>query len=57
MWSGLGRCERTDFITFDAHKFLSIPKYWSTHENDDTARQLYDKLAAYSGLIRYDYKL
>jgi len=29
--------------------------YWTTKENNDTARNLYDKLAEFRGFIRYDY--
>ena len=37
---------------------LNCPRlYWLTQENNRTARQLYDRLAAYNGFVRYDYKL
>lgn len=29
--------------------------YWLTHQNNTTARTLYDKVAQYKGFIRYDY--
>jgi GNAT superfamily N-acetyltransferase len=29
--------------------------YWLTYEDNATARQLYDRLARFSGAIRYDY--
>ena len=29
--------------------------YWTTRENNATARALYDKLAKFNGFIRYDY--
>lgn len=31
--------------------------YWLTHQNNATARTLYDKVAQYKGFIRYDYPL
>jgi GNAT superfamily N-acetyltransferase len=31
--------------------------YWHTHESNATARALYDKVARYSGFIRYGYRL
>ncbi|MGW2046058.1 N-acetyltransferase family protein [Streptomyces sp. NPDC001858] len=31
--------------------------YWSTQENNATARALYDKVANFNGFIRYDYPL
>lgn len=31
--------------------------YWLTHQNNSTARTLYDKVAQYKGFIRYDYPL
>lgn len=31
--------------------------YWLTHEQNHTARTLYDKVAKYKGFIRYDYAL
>jgi len=31
--------------------------YWTTQEDNATARRLYDRLAAFSGFIRYDYPL
>lgn len=31
--------------------------YWSTKENNTTARLLYDRLAKFNGFIRYDYAL
>lgn len=31
--------------------------YWLTHEQNQTARTLYDKVAKYKGFIRYDYPL
>lgn len=31
--------------------------YWSTKHDNATARALYDKLARYTGFIRYDYPL
>ncbi|MET7656381.1 MULTISPECIES: GNAT family N-acetyltransferase [unclassified Streptomyces] len=31
--------------------------YWSTQEDNTTARALYDKVAAFKGFIRYDYPL
>ena len=31
--------------------------YWTTQEGNATARSLYDKVARYSGFIRYDYPL
>jgi GNAT superfamily N-acetyltransferase len=31
--------------------------YWSTQEGNATARSLYDKIARFSGFIRYDYPL
>jgi GNAT superfamily N-acetyltransferase len=36
----------------------SAPRfYWLTHQNNATARTLYDKLGQYKGFIRYDYPL
>jgi len=31
--------------------------YWLTHENNATARALYDKVARFKGFIRYEYPL
>lgn len=31
--------------------------YWSTQEDNTTARALYDKVAGFNGFIRYDYPL
>lgn len=31
--------------------------YWLTHEGNQTARTLYDKVAQYRGFIRYDYPI
>ena len=31
--------------------------YWLTHQDNATARTLYDKLAAHRGFIRYDYPI
>jgi GNAT superfamily N-acetyltransferase len=31
--------------------------YWTTQENNDRARGLYDKVARFNGFIRYDYPL
>jgi GNAT superfamily N-acetyltransferase len=31
--------------------------YWLTQENNATARHLYDRIAKYTGFIRYDYPL
>jgi GNAT superfamily N-acetyltransferase len=31
--------------------------YWTTQEGNATARSLYDKVARYTGFIRYDYPL
>ncbi|MFN8446076.1 MAG: GNAT family N-acetyltransferase [Caldilineaceae bacterium] len=31
--------------------------YWLTHQNNATARTLYDKVAQYRGFVRYDYPL
>jgi hypothetical protein len=31
--------------------------YWTTQENNTTARTLYDKVAAFNGFVRYDYSL
>ena len=31
--------------------------YWLTHQDNATARTLYDKLAAHRGFIRYDYPM
>ena len=31
--------------------------YWTTQDHNATARTLYDKIAKYSGFIRYDYPL
>jgi GNAT superfamily N-acetyltransferase len=31
--------------------------YWTTKEDNDTARSLYDGIARFSGFIRYDYAL
>lgn len=31
--------------------------YWTTNENNATARLLYDRLAELNGFIRYDYAL
>jgi GNAT superfamily N-acetyltransferase len=32
------------------------PPYWLTHETNDTARRLYDKLAQHQGFIHYVYR-
>jgi len=31
--------------------------YWLTHQNNTTARTLYDKVGQYKGFIRYDYPI
>ena len=31
--------------------------YWLTHQSNDTARRLYDRVASHAGFIRYDYPL
>jgi GNAT superfamily N-acetyltransferase len=31
--------------------------YWLTQDHNETARQLYDRLAKHTGFIRYEYKL
>ena len=31
--------------------------YWTTKEDNTTARVLYDKVASFKGFIRYDYPL
>ena len=31
--------------------------YWTTKEDNDTARSLYDRIARFNGFIRYDYAL
>ena len=31
--------------------------YWLTHQNNTTARTLYDKVGQYKGFIRYDYPM
>ena len=31
--------------------------YWLTHQNNATARTLYDKVGQYKGFIRYDYPM
>ena len=31
--------------------------YWLTQENNATARRLYDRVAKYTGFIRYDFTL
>jgi GNAT superfamily N-acetyltransferase len=31
--------------------------YWLTHQSNDTARRLYDRVASHHGFIRYDYPL
>jgi len=31
--------------------------YWTTKEDNATARRLYDRLAKFTGFIRYDYAL
>ena len=31
--------------------------YWLTHEDNATARALYDRVATYHGFVRYDYSL
>jgi hypothetical protein len=37
-----------------AHARAGSPRvYWQTHETNDTARRLYDKVAGLSGLIVY----
>jgi GNAT superfamily N-acetyltransferase len=31
--------------------------YWTTKEDNATARSLYDRIARFNGFIRYDYRL
>jgi len=31
--------------------------YWTTKEDNPTARSLYDRIARFNGFIRYDYPL
>lgn len=40
-----------------AHEHGAPRLYWLTHQNNVTARSLYDKVAQYKGFIRYDYPL
>ena len=35
----------------------AVRLYWSTHQDNTTARTLYDKVAAHRGFIRYDYPI
>lgn len=42
----------------DAAKARSAPRlYWLTHNDNATARALYDKVAACRGFVRYDFSL
>ena len=40
----------------DAARLRGAPRlYWLTHEDNATARALYDKVATYRGFLRYDH--
>ncbi|MFL6463035.1 MAG: GNAT family N-acetyltransferase [Bryobacteraceae bacterium] len=53
---GHGR-DLIEAVAEEARQLNCARLYWLTQENNSTARQLYDRLAAYQGFIRYDYKL
>ena len=53
---GYGR-HLIEAVAGEARRLNCARLYWLTQENNRTARQLYDRLAAYQGFVRYDYKL
>jgi GNAT superfamily N-acetyltransferase len=53
---GLGH-RLIEAVAEEARRLDCARLYWLTQESNVTARQLYDKLAAYKGFIRYDYPL
>lgn len=53
---GYGR-RLIEAVAEEARRLHCARLYWSTQESNHTARQLYDRLAAYNGFIRYEYKL
>jgi GNAT superfamily N-acetyltransferase len=44
-------------VAEEARRLGCARLYWTTQENNHTARRLYDRLAVYGGFIRYEYKL
>ncbi len=40
-----------------ARKAGAVRLYWLTHEDNGTARALYDRVASWKGFVRYDYDL
>lgn len=53
---GVGRA-LIEGVAHAAQKRGAPRLYWLTHQNNATARTLYDKMAQYKGFIRYDYPL
>jgi ribosomal protein S18 acetylase RimI-like enzyme len=53
---GVGR-ELIDAVAAVAHERGCLRLYWTTREDNATARSLYDRIARFSGFIRYDYAL
>lgn len=46
-----------DAVAAAARETGSQRCYWLTHENNTTARMLYDKVARFNGFIRYEFPL
>jgi len=53
---GVGRA-LIENVSADARTKGASRMYWLTQSENTTARLLYDRLATYSGYIRYDYPL
>jgi GNAT superfamily N-acetyltransferase len=54
--SGCGR-KLIEAVAAAARKRGGHRLYWTTKEDNVTARSLYDRIARFSGFIRYDYEL
>jgi GNAT superfamily N-acetyltransferase len=54
--SGCGR-ELIDAVAAVARDRGCLRLYWTTKEDNATARSLYDRIARFNGFIRYDYAL
>lgn len=54
--SGAGRL-LIEAVARAAEQAGAVRLYWLTHQDNATARALYDKVAACKGFLRYDYEL
>jgi GNAT superfamily N-acetyltransferase len=53
---GCGR-KLIEAVATEARARGCLRLYWTTKEDNTTARQLYDRIAQFTGFIRYDYPL